>query len=217
MHTFCRVLSSFAVISTLCATPSVALAQAQTDPATLPARETHDKLTIAVDPYLDQARYKDRFGKKTPFDGGVVAIEVFFRNENEKPIRVGLESIRLILKPEGHDRQRLEPLAPEEVADAILGQNDPNPTVKRKPLPRGIPSSNRGKEWQQIMGALREAELSGDLVPPHGMLHGFLYFNVARHFEWLPDGDLYFPDLKLIPEQKELFYFEVSLSPARPK
>jgi hypothetical protein len=205
------------LFSALFAAGAVFPVPAQTDPASLPAREKHDNLTISLDPYQDQARSKDRFGKKTPFDAGIVAIEIFFRNQNDKPIRVGLDTIRLVLKPEGHDRQRLLPLSPEDVADSILGREDPNPTVKRKPLPRGIPSSKRGKDWQQLTGSLREAALSGDLVPPHGVLHGFLYFDIDRHFEWLSDGDLYVPDLKFFPEQKDLFYFEVSLAPARLK
>ncbi len=192
-------------------------ARAQTDPASLPARESHDGLLIAADPYQSESRYKERFGKKTPFDGGIVAIEVFFRNENDKPIRVGLDSIRLILRPEGHDRQRLEPLAPEDVADQILGKNNPNPTVKRMPLPRPIPRSSRTKEWQQVVASVREAALSGDLVPPHGVLHGFLFFDLDHHYEWIPAGELYFPDLKILPEQKTLFFFEVSLAPVRPR
>jgi hypothetical protein len=212
-----RHLVSRTLFSALLAAVVVFPAPAQTDPASLSAHETHDNLTISLDPYQDQARSKDHFGKKTPFDAGIVAIEVFFRNQNDKPIRVGLDTIRLVLKPEGHDRQRLLPLSAEDVADAILGREDPNPTVRRKPLPRGIPQSKRGKDWQQLMGSLREAALSGDLIPPHGVLHGFLYFDIDRHFEWLSDGDLYVPDLKFFPEQKELFYFEVSLAPSRPK
>ncbi len=194
------------------------IAHAQTDSASLPARESHDGLVISADPYHEEARYKDRFGKKNPYDAGIVAIEVFFRNDNDRPIRVGLEGIRLILKPEGHDRQRLLPLTPEDVTDQIVNPaGAKNPTAPRVPLPRPIPRSSRGKDWQKIDNALQAVALSGDLVPPHGTLHGFLYFDVDDHYDWVYSGTLYFPDLKLIPEQKPLFYFEVSLAPARPR
>jgi hypothetical protein len=191
------------------------ISRAQTDPATLPARESHDGLLIAVDPYLDEARYKDRFGKKNPFNTGIIAIEIFFRNDNDKPIRVGIDAIRLILKPGDHDRQRLRPLSSEEVADQVLNPGTANPTVPRSPIPGRGKKSSRGKDWQQLESSLRAVVLSGDLVPPHGTLHGFLYFDIDNHYEWISSGEVYFPDLKLFPEMKPLFYFEVSLASVR--
>jgi hypothetical protein len=193
-------------------------ARAQTDPATLPARESHDGLTISVDPYLEQARYKDRFGsKKTPFDAGIIAIEFFFRNDNDKPIRVGIDGIRLTLRAEGHDRQRLRSLSPEDVADQVWNPGTANPTAPRSPIPGRGKKLARGKDWQQLEAALRAVELSGDLVPPHGTLHGFLYFDMDNHFEWLSTGAIYFPDLKFFPEMKPLFYFDISLAAVRPR
>jgi hypothetical protein len=199
-------------------TSSVPVARAQSDPAALSARESHDGLTISVDPYLEAARYKDRFGnKKTPYDAGIIAIEIFFRNDNDMPIRVGIEGIRLTLKPEGHDRQRLQPLTPEDVADQVWNPGTANPTAPRTPIPGRGKKPARGKDWQQLQAALRAVMLSGDLVPPHGTLHGFLYFDLDSHFEWISTGGVYFPDLKVFPEMKPLFYFEVSLATSHPR
>src|SRR5713101_6299554 len=61
------------------------LGQTQQDPASLPARDSHEGLLIAADPYQDATRYKTRFGKKNPYDAGILAIEVYFRNDNDKP------------------------------------------------------------------------------------------------------------------------------------
>ncbi len=42
------------------------------DPSTLPARDTHEGVTVAVDPYTDAARSKERFGKKHPHLAGIL-------------------------------------------------------------------------------------------------------------------------------------------------
>jgi len=211
-----RTLKRCITIWLLCSSWSAGyIAQAQTPPASLPARDTHDGLTISADPYLSADRYKDRFGKKNPYDAGIMAIDIYLRNENDKPIRVGLDTIRLVLRPEGHDRQRIEPMKVEDVADQILVPGGPNPTVSRKPLPGHKPKAGRGKDWQELVSVLRGVGLDSDLVPPHGYIHGFLYFDMDYHFEWISSGDLYFPDLKFFPEQKALLYFEVSLASVR--
>jgi hypothetical protein len=53
---------------------SSATANASIDPATLPARDVHQGLLIAVNPYTSAEQYKARFGKRTPYDGGILAI-----------------------------------------------------------------------------------------------------------------------------------------------
>src|SRR5713101_934362 len=62
---------------------AAALPQAppQIDPATLPARDVHQGMLIAADPYTDEARSKAKFGKKNPVDSGILALEVYLRND----------------------------------------------------------------------------------------------------------------------------------------
>src|ERR1035437_1149644 len=59
---------------------------AQTDPLTLRTRDAHQDLLIVADPYVSADRYKDKgtFGKKSPYEAGIVAINVYFRNDNDK-------------------------------------------------------------------------------------------------------------------------------------
>jgi len=193
------------------------LARAQSDPASLPARDTHEGLLIAADPYTDGARYKARFGKKNPYEVGIMAVEVFFRNDNDKPIRLDLETIRLLLKPPGADRQKLGPLAVEEVADRILNKDKPDPTVHRKTIPvpgRGAKKS-RGKEWDELVASLRSGAFETDLLPPHSTVHGIFFFDIDSHYEWVPYVRLYIPDLKFMDTNKPLLYFELDLGAAR--
>src|SRR5260370_16448751 len=102
--------------------PLGAFAQtAQVDPLTLRTRDTHQNLTIAADPYVSADRYnKAQFGKTSPFDAGIVAINVYFRNDNDSPIRLNLNSILLMIAAPRQDHQRLLPLSPEDV---------PNPPI----------------------------------------------------------------------------------------
>src|SRR5574341_921231 len=71
-----------------------AYTQEPADPAAWPARDTHEGLLVAADPYHDAARAKIKFGKKNPVDFGILPVEVVFRNDNDKPILVDIESIR---------------------------------------------------------------------------------------------------------------------------
>ena len=207
-NTFCR-----AALLLLVALP----AGAQSDPSSLPARDAHDGLTIAADPYADAARYKTRFGKKTPYDAGIVAIEVFFRNDNDKPIRVDLETIRLLLRPPGADRQRLDALTLEEVADRILNKGGPNPTVRRRPIPvpGGGAKPRKSKEWDELVAALRKAAVETDVLPPRSSVHGFLFFDIGSRYDWIPYARLYIADLKFMTDNKPLLFFELDLGAAR--
>src|SRR6266849_130683 len=83
---------------------------AQVDPASLPAHDAHDGLLIAADPYTDPTQYKARFGKKNPYEAGILAMDVYFRNDTDKPIRIDLESIRLPLAPPRVPRDGFESL-----------------------------------------------------------------------------------------------------------
>ena len=182
-----------------------------TDPASLPARDSHQGLLVAADPYTSADRYKEKFGKNTPYDGGIVAIEVFFRNDNDSPIRINLQTMQLQIGTPGESRQRLAPLSPEEVADRTLAKpKDPTP---RFPVPRvGPPPAKHDKKWQEFAGTVRAAALNTDLLPPHATTHGFLYFDIDRRYDWLSNARLEIPDLAFMSGTKPLFFFEIDFS-----
>lgn len=185
----------------------------QGDAASLPARDTHEGLLVAADPYSDAARARQRFGKKTPLDAGIAPIEVFFRNDNDKPILVDLETIRLLLEPPGGERQQLEPLALDDVLELMLYKHGPDVTMPRHPLPRRT-KPGRSKEYLELEGKLRPLTLEMNLLPPGTTVHGFLYFQVTRRPDWLQHARLYLPDLKFMHNKQPLFFFELDLSKA---
>ena len=184
------------------------------DPASLPARDSHQGLLIAADPYTSADRYKKKFGKHTPYEGGILAIEIFFRNDNDSPIRVNLKTMQLLMSAPGESRQRLEPLAAEEVADRVLARPAKDPTP-RFPVPRvGPPPSKRDRNWEEFASVVRSAALATDLLPPHATTRGFLYFDIDRHYEWISNARVEIPDLAFMNDTKPLFFFEIDLAPS---
>jgi hypothetical protein len=170
-------------------------------------------LLIAVNPYTSAEQYKARFGKRTPYDGGILAIEVFFRNDNDLPIRINLKTMQLLVGAPGEARQHLDPLSPEEVADRVLSKpKDPTPRLPI-PHPGGI-APKHDKNWEEFAGNVRSAALATDLLPPHATTHGFVYFDIDRHYGWLTNARFDVPDLAFMNNAKPIFFFDIDLAPA---
>ncbi|MGC1187581.1 MAG: hypothetical protein WA871_09315 [Candidatus Acidiferrales bacterium] len=205
---------SLAFLATVAALAACAPARAQTDPASLPAHDSHQHLLIAVRPWLDAAEYKDHFGKKNPYDAGIVALDVYFRNDNDSPIKVDLSTVRLVITRDGGDPQSIEDLTPEDVADRVLLNGPASAPAARPRLPIGNPKGDHDKQWTALADSLRAASLSSDLIPPHGTVHGCLYFDLSHHFDLLHDSHLYVPDLTFLVNNQVLLFFEVDLAPA---
>jgi hypothetical protein len=212
------MLAVCAGLMTLCGIAllhSQAQVNTQPDPASLPAHETHQGVTVAVRPLVTEAAYKAQFTGKTPYDAGILALEVFFRNDNDKPIRLKLDTMRLLVERPGQQRQRLEPLSAEGVADRVILQKPSDPRASRLPVPvPRIPSSNRNKNWQEFAGRMRAAGIPSDIVGPKSTVRGFLYFDVDHHYDWLSDARLDVPDIAFMLNNEALFFFQVDLAPA---
>ena len=188
--------------------------RAQVDPTSLPARESHQGVTVAAKPMLGEAAYKSQFGGRTPYEAGILALEVFFRNDNDKPVRVNLATMRLLVSRPGESLQRLEPLSAEEVANRVLLQTPSDPRRSRLPLPGRVPNTSRDKNWQELSARLQAAGVNSDIVGPKSTVQGFLYFDVNHHYDWLSSARLDVPDLVFMLNNEALFFFQVDLAPA---
>jgi hypothetical protein len=206
--TFCFALTAVLIVNVS--------ARAQTDPASLAAHDAHQGLLVSVNPYLSAEQSKAKFAKHTPYEGGVLALEVYFKNDNDTPIRLNLTTIRLVFAGPADSRQRLEPLSPEDVADLTLlkQRKDPSQQRPRLPFPGRTGRPNRDKEWDQFAGALRSAAMPTEVLAPHSITHGFFYFDVDHHFDLLSNARFEVPDLSFLGDKKPLFFFEIDLAPA---
>jgi hypothetical protein len=189
---------------------------APADPMALRTRDAHQSLTIIADPYVTSERYAAAFGKNSPFASGIAAIDVYFRNDNDAPIRLDLNTIRLVVSLPGAERQQLEPLSPEEVADRALLKADANPKARRPfPFPNSGGGGGKGKAWNEMDTLLRSLAISSDILPPHATTHGLVFFDVNHDFNAIRYTHLYIPDLSFMTDKKALFFFEIDLGTGR--
>lgn len=184
------------------------------DPTRWPARDTHEGLLVAADPYQDAARSKLKFGKKHPVDFGILPVEVAFKNENDKPLLVELDTIRLLLQPPGGERQQLDWMAVEDVIEMILYKHGPALNKPRIPLPIPRPKADKSKEYLELESRIRPHALEMSLIPPKATVRGFLFFRMGRRMEVVQYARLYVPDVKYMHNKQPLFFFEVDLGKA---
>jgi hypothetical protein len=190
---------------------------AKVEPPALAARDAHQNLLVVADPYISAERYKGMFGKKSPYDSGIVAIDVYFRNDNDAPIRLDLDTIRLVVASPDEERQRLAPLSAEEVADRVLLKAEANPSVPRRTLP--FPGSGmkmgKGKDWDKMVVLLRSVALDSNILPPHATIHGLLFFDMNYQFDAIRHSRVYIPDLSFMTDNRALLFFEIDLGSPR--
>lgn len=207
-----RFISLAAALFLTCA---ITFAQAPRSSGTIPEKsvatlphDRHEGLTISADAYTDPARAKEKFGKANPIEAGILPVEVFIRNETARPIKVNLETVQLDVHLANGTRQDIDWLRPAEVANAIAHPGGAKtPGTRRLPIP--IPTND--KKADKITEILVPLTLDADVVPPMGMVHGFLYFNVDRRISLAANSSLYVPDAVVIPTNKPLMFFEVPL------
>lgn len=182
------------------------------------APNSHSGVTITAAPWLRAEQYKDKFGKKSPFAAGVVAVEVTIRNDSAQSIKVGLDTIRLNLQLSDDDRQELQHLTPAQVADAVTKPGAKDPTRRRSPIPVPIGGGGSGndKKWNDVKTAAQDAAIPSSVVAPHSATKGLLYFDLRGQFDLLDSAKLYIPDVHALETNQDLLYFEVSFSPAAP-
>jgi hypothetical protein len=213
------MLRAFLILLVL--VPAGALAQSATpapppDPMTLTTRDAHQDLTIIADPYLKADRYKkELFGKNSFYAAGIIAIDVYFKNDNSIPIRVNPGTIQLVISQPDQDRQRIGILSPEDVADRTLLTANAN-VRQRRPFPFPNPTSGPGhsKDWVDMTTTLRSVALGTDVLPPHATTHGFIFFDMNHDFSAIHNSHLYIPDLAFMTDNKALFFFEIDLADA---
>ena len=175
--------------------------------------ESHEGVTISARPWTQPAQYKEKFPKKSPFTGGVLAVQLAIRNDSEQSVKVGLDRIRLSFNVDDDNRQELQPLKAEEVADAILRPGAKDPTARRRlPIPLATTGGNKSKEFVELQTLAQNAAVPTSVVAAHSTVQGLLYFGMQGQFDLLSTAHLYIPDVAVMGKQDSLTYFEIDLS-----
>lgn len=177
------------------------------------AVESHEGLAVSAQPWLDSALYKEKFRKKSPFSGGVVAIEVTFRNDSADALDVALSHIRLTLQIDQENRQELHPLLPAEVAEAVFHPSSKDPTARsRVPLPIPTRKGGGSKDQDALQREAQDAAVPSNVIAPHSTMKGLLYFDLQGQVDLVNSARLYIPDIKRMGKSESLTFFEIDLN-----
>lgn len=207
----------FAAAALVCAQDhEVTHSAARPDAARPAVSDSHEGMTIGIEPWTQASRYKEKFPKKSPFAKGIVAMHIRFRNDSDHGVRVNLQSIRLLVQIDEDNRQQLLPLSAEDVADAVLlKDNGKDPTAKRNPLPIPLPGggvkSQRDTNWTALRDACQNAGVPSSIVAAHETVEGLLYFDLRDELELLQNAHLYFPNIVSMGDNQPLSYFDIAL------
>jgi hypothetical protein len=176
--------------------------------------DRHEGLSVSADAYSDPARAKDRFGKAAdPLPVGILPVEVFLRNETDQPMHVDLSTIQLDVHPHGGAQdQDIDAMSLHDVAASVAHPHGPSAPEARR-FPVGLPSST-DKKADKVADVLGPLALDSDVVPPHGMIHGFVFFDLGDDMSLAESASVYVPDVTIVPSQKPLMFFEVRVGKA---
>ena len=198
---------------------TAAIPQTQNDPQPakaphMPYADSHEGMTLGVDPWTTASRYKQKFPKKSPFAGGVVALDVSFRNDTDKGVKVDLQRIRLLVEVSEDNRQELEPMSAEDVADTVLLKQHPkDPTQRRLPIP--IPSTGpkpaRDSNWTTMRDACQNAAVPSNVIGAHSTVEGLVYFDIRGELDLLQSARLYVPNLATMGNNEPISYFDINI------
>lgn len=183
--------------------------------------ESHEGLTITAQPWTDPAAYKTSFPKKSPFAAGVVAIKVAFRNDSDESVKINVDRIRLNVTLSEEDKQGLQALSPENVAEVVMNPKAKDPSRKAHiSLPGGGgggSSPTKDKHWLEVEKAARDAAVPGNVVAPHKTMEGLLYFDLQGQMDLLDSAHLYFPEITALEKNRSLLYFDIDLGRPGPR
>lgn len=181
-----------------------------------PYTDSHEGISVGVDPWTTASRYKDKFPKKSPFTGGVVALHLSFRNDNDNGVKVDLQQIRLLVEVSEDNRQELEPLSPDDVADTVLlKQTTKDPTAKKVPLPIpqiNKPKATRDSNWTNFRDACQNAAIPSSVIGAHGTVDGLIYFDIRGEVDLLQTARLYVPNLVTMDTHQPISFFDIGLT-----
>jgi hypothetical protein len=177
--------------------------------------DAHEGVTIGVDPWTQASRYKEKFPKKTPFAGGIVALRLSIRNDNDEAVKLNRPRIRLLVQIDPENRQELEAMTADDVADTVmLKQNGKDPTARRSPIPLPIsrPKPERDKNWAEFQAACQNAGLPSNVIGAHSTMEGLVYFDLRGEWDLLQTARLYVPDLEKMTSKQAILYFDIDFS-----
>jgi len=165
--------------------------------ASLPHRQTADKVTIAVDPYVEGEKVKTAFGKLVPYNYGVLPVLVVIQNDSNQSIRLDKLKAEYVA-PNG------ERVVATPASDVRYARGPTRPVLVGGPAGR---ITGHGKKNPLDAWEIEGRALAAQMLPPGNSASGFLYFQA----DILHGATIYLSGLAEAATGRELLYFEIPL------
>lgn len=159
------------------------------------AKQTNDKVTVAVSAYDTEELAHTAFGKLDPNQYGVLPVLVVIQNDTDQAMKLD----HLDVEYTTVNGQHVEATPPSDV-QTLEGARRPSVSTPR-PLPRI-------KHKSPLNSAeIDERSFAAKVLPPHDSASGFFYFQTEHR----PGAKFYLTGIKVESTGKEVLYFEVPL------
>ncbi|MDA1312490.1 MAG: hypothetical protein O2968_04055 [Acidobacteria bacterium] len=197
-----------AVALLLCAAPLAAADVFKVEPAgDYPARQNQGGVTVAVKPFQTDNEVATAFGKAKPLKYGFLPVLVVIDNDSDHSLSLEQLKVRFIAS----GRDGLEPTSGEDLTFY-------QPSTRPKERPRYIPSVPGLGRPKLKKGPLAKPEITGrefkaPVITPHSSASGFFYYDTGTHSDPVPGASIYISGIRNLNTGKELFYFEIPLTP----
>lgn len=170
-----------------------------------PARDAHEGVVAAAEPFDTPEENKSAFGKNDPLKAGFLPILLVIANNTDKTIRLDDLSVQFMTR----DRQKIEPTPAEEVA--IRLKKKPAYTVD--PVPSPIPRRTPRRPRPNLEVLVHAFNMR--MLPPRSSASGFFYFDTGQRYAWMDGSKLLARHLSWANDGQPLMDFEISLDDAR--
>ena len=164
--------------------------------ASYASHQTSEKVTIGVKTYINDEEVKPVFGKKNPYNYGVLPVLVVIQNDGPKTIQ--MKSLQAVWVGPEHDRVEATPA--KDVRFLTAPRRPPSIPGPPGTVPKVIGHKNPLDNWQ-IEGRAFAAEM----LPPGQSASGFFYFQTG----YQRGSSVYLNGLREAESGKELLYFEI--------
>jgi len=160
-----------------------------------PARQTNDKVTVAVVAYDTEELTHTAFGKLNPNQYGVLPVLVIIQNDTDEALKLD----RLEVEYTEFNNRGVEATPPADIQ--TLGGPPRTPSMPSgSPLPPLRKHKNPLSAWE-----IEGRAFAAKMLPAHESANGFFYFQTEHR----PGSKLYLTGIKIASNGKDIFFFDV--------
>jgi hypothetical protein len=180
------------------------------------AFDSHDKITIAAQPYDRPEKVLEVFDRD-PSRQDFVTVLIVVSNDSDDEIEVDGIEVELA----NSKLHALHPTPTEDVVREIFYPKDRRRGSKGKIGIGGVGlGGNSQKDFMNARADFLSKELGDKFIPPHGTAYGFVFYETPQREAALVGGKIYIPRVRIRrsadPRQvgRELLFYEIDLKPA---